>query len=94
MDEYTRLKGVYRDVELYRDSKGKLLRAKWGEIEFISLDVVNKKQEDLHKQLTLVSKSIEGARSQQILAILTDEAKMLRDQLSDIRQIKHVFSKV
>ncbi len=93
MDDYTRLKGVYHDIEVYRDSKGKLLRIKWGEIDFRTLDEINKKQEDLHKQLMLVSKSIEGSKNPSVLAILADEAKILRDQLSDVRQVKHVFSK-
>ena len=86
------MRGLTNDLEVHRDKKGKLLLVKWGEYTFRSQDDVVKRHQDIHTQLNLIMKSLENTNNPQILKILTDEAKTLRDRMTDVRQIKSLFT--
>lgn len=91
MAEITRMRGLTNDIEIHRDKKGQVVMVKWGELAFRNHQDVTNKQQDIHSQLNLVMKSLENAGKQQVLIILADEAKTLRERLSDVRQIKQLF---
>ncbi|MCJ7626723.1 MAG: hypothetical protein MUO76_24795 [Anaerolineaceae bacterium] len=51
------------------------------------------KQKETHQQLTLMADSIKNAGNERMVQILAGEANKLRDQLTDLRQIKEIFPK-
>lgn len=93
MSKTTRIRGTTADILITRNDKGKILKVSLGDIIFYSDFEVTLRQKETHQQLTLMANSIKNARTGQMVQILAEEAKKLRDQLTDPSQIKDIFPK-
>ena len=83
--------GVLGTIDVHRNKSDKVIKVVYDGTEYFSKDDVLKRQKDTHKQLTLLTESFQRGIQERMMPILQEEAKLLRDRLIDLRQIKKLF---
>ena len=83
--------GVLGAIDVHRSKSGKVIKVVYDGAEYFNKEDVVKKQKDTHKQLTLLTESFQRGIQEKMMPILQEEARMLRDRLLDLRQVKKCF---
>jgi hypothetical protein len=83
--------GALGPIDVQKSKSGKVIKVVYDGTEYFTKDDVVKKQKDTHKQLTLLTESFQRGIQEKMMPILQEEARMLRDRLLDLRQVKKAF---
>ena len=86
--------GVLGTIDVQRNKSGRLIKVVYDGTEYFTKDDVVKRQKDTHKQLTLLTESFQRGIQEKMMLMMREEAKILRDRLIDLRQIKKLFEEV